>query len=78
LVIVFSFVFFFWSLYCLLSFSFGHCIVFCLFLLVIVVFSISLCVLLVIVLSVLLRLTGPDYTFGISKHFFLYVGMKKI
>jgi hypothetical protein len=43
-----------------------------------VVFSISLCVLLVIVLSVLLRLTGPDYTFGISKHFFLYVGMKKI
>jgi sensor histidine kinase YesM len=38
LVIVLSSVFFFWSLYCLLSFSFSHCIVF--FLLVIVLSSV--------------------------------------
>jgi hypothetical protein len=35
LVFVLSSVFFFWSLYCPLSFFFGHCIVLCLFLLVI-------------------------------------------
>jgi hypothetical protein len=40
LVFVLSSVFFFWSLYCLLSFSFGHCIVFCLFFLVIVLSSV--------------------------------------
>jgi hypothetical protein len=40
LFIVLSSVFFFWSLYCLLSFTFGHCIVFCLLLLVIVLSSV--------------------------------------